>query len=105
MSEQARAQTNILVSHDHDGWPTIPPKGRQMLHRSRARLISLLCATAAAVMVAIPFAGAATAAPAPAARHGTASQATTAHNTLWATQLFFDNHGVPWSEASLAPLQ
>jgi hypothetical protein len=78
-----------------------------MLHRSRARLISLLCAIAAAVMAAVPFAGAATAAPAPApaARHGTASQPATAHNTLWATQLFFDNHGVPWSEASLAALK
>jgi Beta-galactosidase len=74
-----------------------------MLHRSRARLTSLLCATAAALMAAIPFAG--TAAAAPAASHGTASQAATAPNTMWATQLFFDNHGTPWSEASLAALK
>ena len=74
-----------------------------MLHWSRARLTSLLCATAAAIMAAVPFAAAVAAAPA--ASHGTASQTATAQGKLWATQLFFDDHGVPWSEASLAALK
>jgi hypothetical protein len=74
-----------------------------MLHRSRVRLAALLCATAAALMAAVPLAG--TAAAAPAASHGTTSQAATAPGTLWATQLDFDDNGVPWSEASLAALK
>jgi hypothetical protein len=90
-----------------------------MPHRSRARLLSLLCATAtaAAVMATSPLAGSATAATAltaatPAAAvpasHGTASRSATTQstkNTLWATQLDFDDNGVPWSEASLAALK
>jgi hypothetical protein len=76
-----------------------------MLHRSRARLTALLCATTAAFMAAVPFAGAATAASTPAASHGTASQAATAPSTMWATQLDFDDNGTPWSETSLAALK
>jgi hypothetical protein len=67
------------------------------------RLASLLCVTAAALMAAVPFAGAAAAAPA--ASHGTAGQAAAAPGTLWATQLDFDDNGAPWSEASLAALK
>ena len=74
-----------------------------MLHRSRVRLASLLCVTTAALMAAVPFAGAAAAAPA--ASHGTASQAAAAPGTLWATQLDFDDNGAPWSVASLAALK
>jgi hypothetical protein len=76
-----------------------------MLHRSRVRLASLLGATTVAVMMAVPLAGTATAAPTPAASHGTSSQAATTQNKMWATQLDFDDHGTPWSEASLAALK
>jgi hypothetical protein len=80
-------------------------EGGQMLHRSRVRLASLLGATTVAVMTAVPLAGPATAAPAPAASHGTSSQAAATQNKMWATQLDFDDNGTPWSEASLAALK
>src|ERR1700743_1201535 len=79
------------------------PKGGQMLHRSRVRLASLLCVTVGGLWAAVPFAGAAAAAPA--ASHRTASQAAAAPGTLWATPLDFDDNGAPWSVASLAALQ
>jgi hypothetical protein len=81
-----------------------------MLHRSRARLTSLLGAaatavTAAAVMAAVPLAGPATAASAGPASQTAMTQGNTAQGKLWATQLDFDDNGVPWSEASLAALK
>ena len=76
-----------------------------MLHWSRMRLASLLGATIVAIMAAVSLAGTATAAPAPAASHGSSSQAATTQNKLWSTQLFFDDHGKPWSVASLAALK
>jgi hypothetical protein len=81
-----------------------------MLHRSRARLTSLLGATtaavtAAAVIAAVPLAGPAAAAPAGPASQTATAQGNTAQGKLWSTQLDFDDNGVPWSEASLAALK
>lgn len=60
-----------------------------------------LCAVITAILAIISLAGTAAAAPAPVNR----STVTKENSTLWSTQLDFDNHGVPWSEASFAALK
>jgi hypothetical protein len=63
---------------------------------------TLLCAGTAAVLASISLAVPAIAAPA--ANRGMASPSQT-RNTLWSTQLQFDNNGVPWSESFFAGLK
>ena len=58
-----------------------------------------LCAVITAILAIISLAGTAAAAPA------NRTTVTQENSTLWSTQLFFDNNGVPWLEASLAALK
>jgi hypothetical protein len=65
------------------------------------RIRMLLCAVIAVFLASISLAT--TAYAAPAQNRSTAPARNS--STLWATQLDFDNNGVPWSEASFAALK
>lgn len=64
-----------------------------MLRTLRRRTVPLLCLLAASLLAA------------PSATAVPAEQRPAAASPLWATQLQFDNHGTPWSTASLAALK
>jgi Beta-galactosidase len=65
---------------------------------------TLLCAVTVVTAVVLPSAATAATAAGVEYRGGAAAAGSTG-STLWATQLDFDDHGVPWSEASLAALK
>jgi Beta-galactosidase len=79
--------------------------------RQRRRPVSRLASIAAPVVVAgslIAFSLAGTHAAAPVTATAvtqTAMSSATSAAPLWSTQLFFDNNGTPWSEASFAALK